>query len=139
MDDKPIKKLIKNYDDLKVYQKLCKLHLKISNISLSFPKYELYELGSQIRKSSNSIPANLAEGWNNKHLNLYLEGINRALGELRETQHHLYIAFCKKYLSEIHYKNYKKQYNECGKMLKGLEKSLSEIKTRSLNEKSPPF
>jgi len=32
-------------------------------------KFELYELGSQIRRSSNSIAANLAEGWNNKHIN----------------------------------------------------------------------
>ena len=118
------KKRIRNYDDLDVYQKLCKLHLEISNISISFPNYELYELGSQLRRSSNGIPANLAEGWNNKHINVYLEGINRALGELRETQHHLYIAHCKKYVSDIKSHNLRNKYIECGKMLKGLERSL---------------
>jgi four helix bundle protein len=45
---------------------------------------ELFELGSQLRRSSNSALANIAEGWNNKHTNIYLEGINRAQGELRE-------------------------------------------------------
>jgi four helix bundle protein len=39
--------------------------LDISEISLTFPKFELYELGSQIRRSSNSAPTNIAEGWNN--------------------------------------------------------------------------
>jgi four helix bundle protein len=52
---------IKSFEDLDVYQKLCELHLEIQKISLSFPKFELYELGSQIRRSSNSIAANIAE------------------------------------------------------------------------------
>lgn len=73
------KKRIESFEDLEVYKKLCDLHLKIHKLTLTFPKFELHELGSQLRRSSNSIPANLAEGWNNKHINIYLEGINRAL------------------------------------------------------------
>ena len=65
----------------------------------------------------------------------YLEGINRALGELRETLHHLYIAHCKKYLSEQQYNDYKDRYNECAKMLKGLEKSVLNFKIKSSNNK----
>lgn len=117
---------IRSYEDLEVYKRLCKLHLEINNISFKFPNFEIYELGSQIRKSSNSIPANIAEGWNNKHLNIYLESINRAIGELRETLHHLYIAFKKDYIDEIKYKNLRERYEECGKMLKGLERSLED-------------
>ena len=74
------KKIIKSFEDLEVNQKLSGLHLDIHKLTLTFPKFELHELGSQLRRSSNSVPANLAEGWNNKHINLYLEGINRALG-----------------------------------------------------------
>lgn len=81
---------IRNVEDLEVYRKLCALHLEINELSLKFPKFELFELGSQIRRSSNSIAANIAEGWNNKHINIYLEGINRAQAELQETKHHLY-------------------------------------------------
>jgi four helix bundle protein len=65
--------------------------LEICQVSLQFPQFELYELGSQIRRASNAIPANIAEGWNNRHINIYLEGINRAMGELQETLHHLHI------------------------------------------------
>lgn len=115
---------IKSYEDLEVYQKLIKLHLEVHALTLTFPDFEKYELGSQLRKSSNSAPANLAEGWNNKHINIYLEGINRAQSEIQETKHHLFIALKKKYLTEETYKDLFKQYNECGKMLSGLKKSL---------------
>jgi four helix bundle protein len=81
--------------DLKVYRRLVELHLRVHGVSLSFPKFELYELGSQVRRSSNSAPANLAEGFNNKHKNIYLESVNRALGEIRETQHHVMVAYKK--------------------------------------------
>ena len=123
-----VKERINKFEGLEVYQKLCELHLDIHNLSLTFPKFEIYELDSQLRRSSNSFPANLAEGWNNKHINIYLEGINRALGELRETQHHLTIAYKKNYLSEQIYSEYIERYNECGRMLRGLEKALEKWK-----------
>lgn len=122
---------INSFEDLEVYKRLCELHLQISKISLSFPKFELHELGSQIRRSSNSIPANIAEGWNNKHINIYLEGINRAQTELQETKHHLYMAYRKEYVSEKIYRQYFEKYNECGKMLRGLEQSLLRWKMRT--------
>jgi four helix bundle protein len=69
-----MKEQIRSFEDLEVYQKLCELHLEISKLSLSFPRFELHEVCSQSRRSSNSIATNLAEGWNNKHINIYLEG-----------------------------------------------------------------
>lgn len=123
-----VKERIESFEDLEVYQKLCKLHLDIHKLTLTFPKFEIHELGSQLRRSSNSVPANLAEGWNNKHINIYLEGINRALGELRETRHHLTVAFKKNYLMEEVYTDYISRYDECGKMLRGLEKSLYKLR-----------
>jgi four helix bundle protein len=128
---KTVKGEIKSFEDLEVYRKLCELHLEINELSLEFPKFELHELGSQIRRSSNSIAANLAEGWNNKHINIYLEGINRAQAELQETKHHLYMAYRKKYLSEEIYREYFEKYSECGKMLRGLEQSLLKWKSKT--------
>jgi four helix bundle protein len=119
-----MKDKINNVEDLIVYKKLSDLTIEIHDLSLKFPKFELYELGSQIRRSSNSIPANIAEGFNNKHINLYLEGISRALGELRETKHHLKIAFAKKYISKNQFDHCIVRYDECARILKGLEKSL---------------
>lgn len=119
------RKKIESYKDLDVYQKLCDLHIEVNELTFTFPKFELYELGSQLRRSSNSSPANLAEGWNNKHINIYLEGINRAQGELRETEHHLSMALRKKYLSDERFRDLTSRYTECGKMLRSLERSLN--------------
>ena len=122
---------IRSFDDLELYKKLCELHLEINRLSLTFPKFELHELGSQIRRSSNSIPANVAEGWNNKHLNIYLEGLNRAQAELQETKHHLHMAYRKGYLSEKEHVKYSDGYDECGKMLRGLQHSLLKWKSKT--------
>jgi len=121
---------IGSFEDLEVYQRLCELHLEINEVSLKFPSFELRELGSQIRRSSNAIPANIAEGWNNRHINIYLEGINRAMGELQETLHHLSMAFKKKYLSAGDFENYRSRYLESARMLRGLERSLLAFKKK---------
>jgi four helix bundle protein len=126
---------ISSFEDLDVYRKLVELHLEVHQATLEFPKYEMYELGSQVRRSSNSIPANLAEGWNNKHSNMYLEGINRALGELRETRHHLQMAFRKGHISEEIATSLLKRYDECGRMLRGLEQSVEQ----SIRKRTKPL
>jgi four helix bundle protein len=111
-------------EDLKVYNKLFELALEIHGLTMSFPKFELFELGSQLRRSSNSSPANLAECFGNKHTNIYLEGISRAQGEMRETKHHLRMAKRKDYLTDEKLNYFINAYEECSKMLFGLEKSL---------------
>jgi four helix bundle protein len=116
-------------EDLIVYQKLCNLALEVHELTMTFPKFELYELGSQVRRSSNSAPANLAEGFDNKHTNIYLESISRAQGEIRETKHHLKMAFGKGYLSEEKLNYFIKECEECSKMLYGLEQSLQNLKS----------
>lgn len=57
---------IRSFRDLKVYQKLRGLHLEVSQLTLRFPKFELYELGAQVRRSSNAVPSILAEGWESR-------------------------------------------------------------------------
>jgi len=111
-------------EDLDVYKKLYKLALEVHELTLSFPKFEIYELGSQLRRSSNSAPANLAEGFGNKHTNIYLETISRAQGEIRETKHHLKVVCEKKYIAKEKLDYFIANYEECSKMLYGLEKAL---------------
>lgn len=115
-------------EDLEVYKKLFKLTLEVHEITMAFPKFEMYELGSQLRRSSNSAPANLAEGFDNKHTNIYLECISRAQGEIRETKHHLRVVHKKGYIAEEKLNYFINEYEECSKMLYGLEKSLKAIR-----------
>jgi len=119
---------LKSFRDLKVYQKLKGLHLEVHKESLQFPKFELYELGSQVRRSSNSAPAILAEGWGSRHTNIYIEAINRSMGEVRETQHHIDVAKDKKYLTSERFQELDEAYDHCGRMLERLHQALSEWK-----------
>lgn len=115
---------MRSFRDLEVYQKSFRLHIKIHELSMTFPKFEMYEIGSQIRRSLNSVPANIAEGYNYHLTNIYLEGLNRAIGEAQETQHHLKTAIEKRYLDQSNFKELDKSYTECIKMLFGLRRAL---------------
>ena len=57
---------------------------------------------------------------------MYIEAINRSLGEVRETQHHIDVAKDKKYLTEPRFQELDARYDECGRMLEGLHQALSE-------------
>lgn len=48
-----------SYKDLDIYKKASKLVIEIHEMSLTLPKFELYEEGSQIRKSSKSVKNNI--------------------------------------------------------------------------------
>jgi four helix bundle protein len=111
-------------EDLEVYQKLCALHIEICDLSRGWPDEERYELGSQVRRSSNSAPANLAEKHSDRHVRNKIEGVNRARGEALETVHHLYMARLKGYLDGQLYGTYRERYHECVRMLNGLERKL---------------
>ena len=64
--------MLKNYKDLKVWQKSYELCLVIYRITSKFPKEELYGLTSQIRRSVVSIPSNIAEGYGRKTTTDYI-------------------------------------------------------------------
>jgi four helix bundle protein len=111
-------------EDLQVYQRLCELHLEICVQTKAWPPDERFELTSQIRRSSNSAPANLAEGHSDKHLRNKVEGVNRARGETLEAVHHLYIGRLKGYITREEYERLRERYLECVRMLNGLERTL---------------
>ena len=111
-------------EDLEVYQKLCQLHIEVCDLSHEWPAEEKYELGSQVRRSSNSSPAQLAEKHDDRHIRNQIEGINRSRGEAGETIHHLFIAKLKDYIEPAGYSSYQSRYKEYIRMPNGLEKSL---------------
>jgi four helix bundle protein len=57
---------MKSYKDLDIYTLALSLFYRTHRLSLQLPKYELYELGSQIRRSSDSVATNIVEGYGRK-------------------------------------------------------------------------
>ena len=53
---------MKDFRELKVWEKSHRLALKVYNVTTKFPKEELYGLTNQMRRSSISVPTNIAEG-----------------------------------------------------------------------------
>ena len=113
-------------EDLEVYRKLCRLHIEVCNMTKNWPSEEKYELASQVRRSSNSAPAQLAEKNDDRHIRNKIEGVNRSRGEAAETIHHLFMANLKGYLTEDVYQEYRGRYKQCIRMLNGLEKTLEQ-------------
>jgi four helix bundle protein len=78
---------IKSHKELIVYQLAFKVSMEIFQITKSFPKEELYALTSQIRRSSRSVCANLAEAFRKRRYEkAFVSKLSDSEGEAAETQ-----------------------------------------------------
>ena len=83
----------KGYRDLKVYQLAYRLATEIFNETKRFPSDEKYSLTDQIRRSSRSIPANIAEAWKKRiYSKMFVSKLIDCAGEAGETEVWLEIA-----------------------------------------------
>jgi four helix bundle protein len=109
---------LKGHRDLKVYQLAYKLAMDIFNTSNSFPKEEKYSLTDQIRRSSRSIAANIAEGFRKRQYpKMFVSKLADADGEATETQVWLDFARDCEYLSPKLHAELIKGHEDVGKML----------------------
>ena len=82
------------YQDLRIYTESKRLAVEIHKISMDFPKFELYEEGSQIRRSSKSITANIVEGFGRRrYKGDYIRHLIYAQAECDETIVHIDFLF----------------------------------------------
>jgi four helix bundle protein len=80
------------FEDLVVWQKSHALVLNIYQLTKEFPKFEIYGLTSQIRRSAVSIPANIAEGFKKRGKADKVRFFNIAQGSLEEVRYYLILA-----------------------------------------------
>jgi four helix bundle protein len=80
----------KSYLDLGVYQESFTLFVDIHEFTLTLPKYELYEQGSQLRRSSDSVNSNIVEGYGRKDYHKdFLRFLTYSRASNDETVNHL--------------------------------------------------
>jgi four helix bundle protein len=80
-------KRIESHTDLTIYSKAFGVAMDVFKASKSFPKEELYSLTDQVRKSSRSVCANLAEAWRKRcYVAAFCSKLNDAEAETGETQ-----------------------------------------------------
>ena len=95
--------------------------VEIFNITKNFPKEEKYSLTDQLRRSSRSVPANIAEAWSKRRYpKQFINKLTDADGEASETTVWLDFSLDHQYISsEIHH-YFREKYDETGKMLGGM-------------------
>ena len=116
----------KSYEDLDIYKKAHKLAVEVHQMSLKLPKFEMYEEGSQIRRSSKSIESNIVEGFGRrKYKQEFLKFLICSLASCDETANHLRTLYeTNSFGDESSYKYFCEEYDHLGKMINNFIKSV---------------
>lgn len=116
-------------EDLKIYRKAHKLAVEIHKMSLELPQFEMYEEGSQIRRSSKSVSSQIVEGYSlRNYKNEYIHYLYRAYASNRETKEHLDLLFETKSLKdEKLYKRFCAEIVDLSKMIYSFIESVNRV------------
>lgn len=115
---------IKSYKELIVWQKAILLVKEVYTYTKSFPEEEKFGLVSQMRRSSISVPSNIAEGWGRLSKKNYIQFLRIARGSLYELETQLIITVGLNF--NINSEKIERLIVEISKMLNALIKSLNE-------------
>lgn len=114
-------KKILNHGELEVYQRSFDLAMRIFELSKSFPKEETHSLTDQIRRSSRSVCANLAEAWRKRRYEkVFVSKLSDSESEAAETQVWLAFAYRCGYLPKEAAKELYEAYNLVLRTLVGM-------------------
>ncbi len=111
----------RGFRDLIVYKVSFKTAVEIFDLSKTFPREERYDLVDQIRRSSRSVPANIAEAWyKRRYEKAFVNKLTDAAGEAGETEVWLDFSLCHEYIPNTKYEYFIGKYSEIGKMLSSM-------------------
>lgn len=115
-----------SYRDLDIYKKAHQLAIEIHEISLKLPQFEMYEEGSQIRRSSKSIKSNIVEGFGRRRYKQeFIKSLTYALGSCDETIDHLDTLFdTKAFNDKDKYAALRENYTHLGRMINNFIKAV---------------
>ncbi len=109
---------IAGFRDLRVYQLAFSAQQEIFELSKSFPKEEKYSLTDQIRRSSRSVGANIAEAWQKRRYPAhFVSKLSDSDGEQAETQHWLDTALACEYITRDQHAALLETMQSVGRML----------------------
>jgi four helix bundle protein len=105
------KEIIKTFRDLRVYQAATHSAMEIFHLSRTFPLEERFSLTDQVRKSSRSVCANLAEAWRKRRYSAaFISKLSDSESEAAETQVWLEFAFRCGYMTEQNFEELNEGY-----------------------------
>ena len=106
------------HQDLEVYKRCFTAAMRIYELSKTFPKEEIFSLTDQIRRSSRSVCANLAEAWRKRRYEAaFVSKICDSEGEAAETQTWIEFSVKCNYVDKEPGRQIFKEYDEIISML----------------------
>jgi four helix bundle protein len=113
------------HHSLVAWQRADDLFIQLHKLTIrTFPSFERYELGSQLRKAAYSVPANIAEGFARRHRRDRLHFLNISESSLAEVAYCLHAAWRLGYLTDPLLAELEKSLNGVGAPLTGLIRSI---------------
>lgn len=107
------------YRELDIYTESKRLAIEVHKLSMTFPKLELYEEGSQIRRSSKSVTSNIVEGYGRRRYKAdYIKHLIYSQAECDETIVHLDFLFeTDSFKDREKYEQLKNEYDSLSKRI----------------------
>ena len=104
------------YKDLEIYRLAHQLAIECHKVSLRLPKFEMYEEGSQLRRSSKSVSSMIVEGYGRRRYKAdFVKFLVYSHASCDETKEHLEILYDTESLNDQElYANLMSRYNELG-------------------------
>jgi len=115
---------VKDFRELKVWEKGHKITLTAYRMTRAFPNHELFGLTSQIRRCSASIPANIAEGCGRIGNAEFHRFLQIACGSVSELEYHFLLAKDLGYVSQADYDAICKEVLDLKRMLVALTRKV---------------
>jgi four helix bundle protein len=115
---------IKSYRDLLVWRAAVDIAVECYSATKQFPASEIYGMTSQIRRSSASIAANIAEGHGRESTGSFIQFLRVAQGSLKELETHLIISTKVGLINENDLNGLLTKTSDVGRMLRALVRSL---------------
>ena len=124
---------MKSYRDLRIYVEARRLAIEIHKLTLTLPKFEMFEEGSQLRRSSKSVAANIVEGYaRNRYRNDFVKHLVISQSECDETIFHLDMVYCTGSLTdEDKFNQFRESYDKLSKMINRYIQWLDSLKDGS--------
>ena len=115
---------VQSYRDLVAWQKSMKFVAHVYRSTRIFPKYELYRLASQLRRSAISVPSNVAEGQGRRSTAEFRQFLGVARGSLLEAETQILLAAELGYLKLDESEDLLRESSEVARIINGLLNSL---------------
>lgn len=116
---------VRDYRDLRVWNAAVEIAVDVFESTKRFPTEEKFGAVAQMRRSANSIAANIAEGFGREQTGSFIHFLRIAQGSLKELETHVEIAARVKLLDQQTSNRLHAQTAMIGKMLRALIRSLS--------------